>query len=76
MYATVGVYMSIFLSFSYTIFSLYLMLGLFMPDAEVRLYFVLPLKMKWLVILYFVTYAYELFNVFKMNFFVSLHYYK
>ncbi len=72
-YATVGVYMSIFLSFSYTIFSLYLMLGLFMPDAEVRLYFVLPLKMKWLVILYFVTYAYELFNVFKTGFLFGIY---
>ena len=72
--ATIGVGVTTFLTFSYTIFSLYLMLGLFMPDAEVRLYFVLPLKMKWLVILYFVTYAYELYNVFSAGIYYGLCY--
>lgn len=51
----------------YILFSLYLMLGLFMPEAEMRLYFVLPIKMKWLVIVYFIMLAYEVFSYFRMG---------
>ena len=47
-----GFHISIYLTSYYLLFSLYLMLGIFMPEAEMRLYFVLPIKMKWLVIVY------------------------
>lgn len=50
------------LSLYYILFSLYLMLGLFMPDATVRLYFVLPIRMKWLMIIYVAGMAFEIFS--------------
>ena len=46
----------------YLLFSLYLMLGLFMPDAEVRLYFILPIKMKWMLLVYAGLFAYDIIN--------------
>ena len=42
---------------------MYLMLGLLMPEAEVRLYFVLPIKMKWMVLVYFVMFAYDVYTL-------------
>ena len=38
-----------------------------MPEAEVRLYFVLPIRMKWLTILYFVMLAYDVYSYFRMG---------
>lgn len=66
-WAILGAGIPIYLSMYYILFSLYLMLGLFMPDAEVRLYFVLPIRMKWLMIVYFVTLGYEIFSYFRMG---------
>lgn len=57
----------IYLTSYYILFSLYLMLGILMPDTEVRLYFVLPIKMKWLTIVYVVELGYEIFSYFKMG---------
>ena len=57
----------VYLSMYYILFSLYLMLGLFMPDATVRLYFVLPIRMKWLMILYIAGMAYEIFSYVRMG---------
>lgn len=59
--------LSIYLTLYYILFSLYLMLGIFMPDATVRLYFVLPVRMKWLMLLYIVELAYEIFNYFRIG---------
>lgn len=56
---------NIYLTMYYILFSLYLMLGIFMPEAEVRLYFVLPIKMKWLMAVYVLTLGYEIFSNFK-----------
>lgn len=58
---------SIVLTLYYILFSLYLMLGLFMPDAQVNLYFVLPIKMKWLMIIYFISLGYEIFSYFRIG---------
>ena len=60
-----GFHISIYLTSYYLLFSLYLMLGIFMPEAEMRLYFVLPIKMKWLVIVYFVSLIFEVFEYFS-----------
>lgn len=57
----------IYLTMYYILFSLYLMLGILMPEAEVRLYFVLPIKMKWLTIVYVIELAYEIFSYFRMG---------
>jgi hypothetical protein len=55
----------IYLTPYYILFSLYLMLGLFMPDATVRLYFVLPIRMKWLMIVYVLELGYEIYSYFS-----------
>lgn len=55
------------LSIYYMLISMYLMLGLLMPNAEVRLYFVLPIKMKWLVIIYFIMFGMDIYNYFKFG---------
>lgn len=55
-YPTSLYYMSMYSA----LFSMYLMLGLFMPDAEVRLYFVLPIKMKYMMVVYGVFFLIEL----------------
>ena len=60
-------HVSIYLTPYYLLFSLYLMLGIFMPEAEMRLYFVLPIRMKWLVIVYFVELAYEIYSYFSQG---------
>lgn len=56
---------SVQLNMYFILFCMYMMLGLFMPDAEVRLYFVLPIKMKWLLILFFAEFGYEIFASIK-----------
>lgn len=62
-----GFQIGIYLTSYYLLFSLYLMLGIFMPEAEMRLYFVLPIRMKWLVIVYFVTLLIEVVDYFSMG---------
>lgn len=55
------------LTMYYILISMYLLLGLLMPEAEVRLYFVLPIKMKWMVIVYFVMFAYDVYTYFSIS---------
>ena len=62
----------IYLTPYYMLFSLYLMLGIFLPEVEMRLYFVLPIKMKWLVIVYFVELAYEVYSYFQQGTMVGI----
>lgn len=62
-YLTLG--QTVILTMYHMLFALYLMLGLFMPDAEVRLYFVLPIRMKWLTILYFIMLVYNVYQSFS-----------
>lgn len=64
-YVLAGGKVSIVLTFYYILFSLYLMLGLFMPNAQVNLYFVLPIKMKWLMLVYILSLGYEIFSYFR-----------
>ena len=66
-YLISGGTISIILTFYFILFSLYLMLGLFMPDAQVNLYFVLPIKMKWLMLVYFLTLGYEIYSYFMIG---------
>ena len=62
------------LSIYYMLISMYLMLGLLMPNAEVRLYFVLPIKMKWLVIIYFIMFGMDIYNYFSYGVAVGISY--
>lgn len=59
--AAVPVYMSSY----YILMSLLLALALCMPDAEVRIYFVLPIRMKWMLLLELLFIAYDVYNLFS-----------
>ena len=59
-------HVSINLTMYYILIAMYLMLGLLMPEAEVRLYFVLPIKMKWMVLVYFVMFAYDVQTLYEL----------
>lgn len=62
------------LTMYYILISMYLMLGLMIPEAEVRLYFVLPIKMKWMVIVYFIMFAYDVYTYFSFGVMVGIAY--
>lgn len=67
-------HVSINLTMYYILISMYLMLGLLMPEAEVRLYFVLPIKMKWMVLVYFVMFAYDVYTYMSFGWQIGLAY--
>ena len=63
---TLGSGASIYLSTYYILMSMLLALAICMPEGEVRLYFVLPIKMKWMLVFELLYLAYVVFNSFKM----------
>ena len=67
-------HVSINLTMYYILISMYLMLGLLMPEAEVRLYFVLPIKMKWMVLVYLVMFAYDVYTYMSFGWPIGLAY--
>lgn len=62
---TFGTGASIYLSTYYILMSMLLALAICMPEGEVRLYFVLPIKMKWMLVFELLYLAYIVFNTFK-----------
>lgn len=62
---TLGSGASIYLSTYYILMSMLLALAICMPEGEVRLYFVLPIKMKWMLVFELLYLAYIVFNTFK-----------
>lgn len=66
-WALLGQGMPIYLSTYYILMSMLLALAICMPEAEVRIYFVLPIKMKWMLIFELLYLAYIVFNYFKMG---------
>lgn len=67
-------HVSINLTMYYILIAMYLMLGILMPEAEVRLYFVLPIKMKWMVLVYFVMFAYDVYTYMSFGWQIGLAY--
>lgn len=59
--AVIPIYMSTY----YILMSLLLALALCMPDAEVRIYFVLPIRMKWMLVFELLFLAYDVYNLFS-----------
>ncbi len=56
-----GVGFNIDLSLYYILLTTFMALALCIPDATVNLYFILPIKMKWMLIVYFVELVYEVY---------------
>ncbi len=63
-----GYGMSPALSTYYILLSTFMALALCMPDATVNLYFVLPIKMKWMLLVYFLDLGYQVYANFKYAF--------
>ena len=57
----------VLLSSYYILLSIFMALALCMPDATVNLYGILPIKMKWMLLVYLVELAYELYQYFSMH---------
>ena len=58
---------SIYLTTYYLLLSMLLAIALCMPEAEVRLYFVLPVKMKWMFVFELLYLAYTVYSYFEMG---------
>ena len=61
---TMGTGASIYLSSYYLLMTMLLALAMCMPEGEVRLYFVLPIKMKWMLIFELLYLGYIVFRTF------------
>lgn len=64
---TVGLGMPVHLSTYYILMSLLLALAMCMPEAEVRIYFVLPVKMKWMLVFELLYLAYTVYFYIKIG---------
>lgn len=61
-----------YLSTYYILLSIFMGLAICVPDATVNLYFILPIKMKWMLIVYFLELGYELFTYFRSGLIIGL----
>lgn len=57
-----GVGLPVYLSNYYILLSMFMALAILMPEATVNLYFILPIKMKWMLLVYFLELLYELYT--------------
>jgi hypothetical protein len=64
--AVIGQGIPISLSMYYILFTMLLALAICMPEGEVRLYFVLPIKMKWMLVFELIYLAYQVFRIFSI----------
>lgn len=60
-YLILGFGLPVYLTNYYILLSMFMALAICMPDATVNLYFILPIKMKWMLVIYLVELAYELY---------------
>lgn len=56
-----GTPLPVVLSLYYILLSMFMALALCIPDATVNLYFILPIKMKWMLVVYYLELLYELY---------------
>ena len=66
-WALIGYGIPVFLSTYYILMSMLLALAICMPEGEVRIYFVLPIKMKWMLVFELVYLAYQVFRFFQIG---------
>ena len=60
-YLVLGVGIPVYLTNYYVLLSMFMALALCMPEATVHLYFLIPIKMKWMLVVYLVELAYEIY---------------
>jgi hypothetical protein len=64
-FLVIGQGVPVSLSTYYILFSMLLAMAICMPEGEVRLYFVLPIKMKWMLVFELIYLAYQIFQIFS-----------
>lgn len=64
--------MPVYLSTYYILLSMFMALAICIPEAEVRIWFVLPIKMKWMLFIYIVDLAYEVYTYFRAGFLIGI----
>ncbi|MCD7708310.1 MAG: hypothetical protein LUI02_00375 [Clostridiales bacterium] len=64
--AAVGFGIPTYLTTYYILMTILLALAICMPDAEVRIYFVLPIRMKWMLVFELLYMAYTVFHSFRV----------
>lgn len=62
-----GVGFPVILSTYYILLSIFMALAIIMPDATVNLYFILPIKMKWMLVVYLLELGYEIYTFFSIS---------
>lgn len=62
-----GFGLPVYLTNYYILLSMFMALAILMPDATVNLYFILPIKMKWMLAVYFLELLYELYVYYSMG---------
>lgn len=60
-----GVGIPTLLSNYYTLISMYMALAICMPETQVHLYFVIPIKMKWMLLVYLFSMGLELWTYYR-----------
>lgn len=67
-----GIGFPVYLSTYYILLTIFMALAIIMPDATVNLYFILPIKMKWMLLVYFLELAYEIYSYFSISWVVGI----
>ena len=63
----IGTPLPVVLSMYYILLSMFMALAICVPDATVNLYFILPIKMKWMLIVYYLELLYELYIYYSVG---------
>ncbi len=67
-----GAPLPVFLSLYYILLSMFMALAICIPDATVNLYFILPIKMKWMLVVYYLELLYELYMYYSAGAQISI----
>ena len=67
-----GTGFTIYLSTYYILLSIFMALAIVVPDGTVNLYFILPIKMKWMLVVYVISLVYEIYSYFFLHWTVGL----
>lgn len=64
-YFVIGAGIPVYITNYYILLSMFMALAICMPDATVNLYFVLPIKMKWMLAIYIAELVYEVYTYYS-----------
>lgn len=64
----------VYLSTYYILLSIFMALAIIIPDGTVNLYFILPIKMKWMLVVYLLMLLYNIYYFFTRHWVVGIIY--